>query len=167
MQTTVRYVEPLSAYLRRKYLELGLSFLPLVATGAVYWAVLRGGDAPLWAILYAGALGIVLPAALLLALRDRWSRRRFRITDGSIDLPSVVAIDGSSIESLPVNSVLAIGTVRGELGILGMQKLTDVEAEIRIRHKEADITLVWPIRAFGRNNFAALARALPARRSFP
>lgn len=167
MDAVAGYVEPLFAYLGRKYLELGLSFLPLVAVGAVYWALLRGGNPPLWAILYAAALGVVLPAVLLAAIRNRWERRRFRITRDAIALPSVVRIDESNIESLSLDSVVAVGSVRGVVGILGLQKQTDVEVEIRIRHKGDDIALVWPSHAFGRNNLAALARAFPEHASHP
>lgn len=163
MPAPIQHVEPLFAYVSRKYFEPSLAILPLVAAAVVDVTLLRvTAPPPLWALVYPNILGLVMSASLLIAYRSRFERRRFRIREDSIALPSVVRIDGSSIELLAVSSVAWVRGVRREIGILGWHMQALAEVEIKTRYGGKEVVLVWPVEAFGRRNLDVLLRALSA-----
>lgn len=164
MLTPERYVEPLAAYVTRKYIDPSLAILPLVAAGAVDVALLRGSaPPPLWALAYTNVLGVVLCVSMLVVFRNRFERRRFRIDGGSVDLPSVVRINGSRLDVVALDSLIWVRGTRCEIGILGWHKEALTGVEIKTKYGGEEVVLVWPVAAFGRKNLEALERTISHR----
>jgi len=166
MDSVTPYVEPLFVYLARKYAGPSLAILPIVAAITGNVVLFRGSlPPPLWAVVYANAVPIVMTVSLFVVYRKRFERRRFRIDENSVILPSVVRIDGSRLELVAIKSVLWVRGTSGEIGILGWHRQALTEVEIKTRYRQENVVLVWPIGAFGRKNLEALQQTLPSAAS--
>jgi hypothetical protein len=161
MPASVRYTEPLLAYVARKYFEPFLAILPLMAGTAANLVLFSAvGPPPIWALAYVNFVAVASSVALLVAYRNRFRRRRFRIHENSIALPSVTNIDGSRLESLPLSSVAWVRASRREVRMFWWRREVLFEVEIKIRYGGEDMVLVWPIEAFGTKNLNAIEQTL-------
>ncbi len=161
MSSQNRYVEPVLTYMARKYFELSLALLPIVGGVAANIALFSGEvPPPVWALVYVNLVVFGAAIALLIAYRNRFERRRFRIEGDSVVLPSVVRIDKSHLEELAISSVSQVQGIRRDIGILGRHKQALTEVEIKTNYNGEDVVLVWPIAAFGRKNLEAVEHTL-------
>jgi len=149
------YAEPLASYWLRKYFELVLATLPAVGAGLADLALLTS-KASIWVWVYANAGGALLSSVAWYVYRNRLRRRRFRIHEGRVCLPSLARIDGDVAEDLDVTSIMGVGA-RRERYRLGWHTGNPItEVELRIRSQGQQQVLVWPVGGFGLRNFRAL-----------
>ena len=111
-------------------------------------------------LVYVNGGGVVLTVLLFYAFRNRFRRRRFRITEREVSLPSIARVGEAEVATIDLDAIEGVEAIRARMAALGTRANPVVRIELRVRLRGQGEVLVWPANAFETKNFEALQRRL-------